>query len=234
MISLLDLNVRFDNPQDGPHRWEHRRAHVFDLIAQRGPDWIALQEVLPGQRRDFEQALPAYRTYGVPRDGKGKDECCLWMVRDPWRIVSATTWWLSETPQQVSRGWDACLPRVASVVRLSDGTQMCQAVNVHLDHLGVQARAQGLSLIASRLGSEAAVVCGDFNQDLPQWPQWSTYPQDSLGTFHGFQGGLEGPQIDGILLSAHWKMLEFERLSDASLSDHYPLWIKFQPASIGA
>ena len=229
MISLLDLNIRFDNPQDGPHRWEHRRDRLFDLIQRRQPDWIALQEVLPRQRRDLEQALPTYRSYGIPRDGQGKDESCLWMVRDPWWFLSATTWWLSQTPEKVSRGWDACLPRVASVVRLCNGNLNCQAVNVHLDHLGSQARAQGMALLQSRLGEGPALLCGDFNQDIPQLPNWSTYPRrDARGTFHGFQGGSDGPQIDGILLSPHWKINEFEMLEDSSLSDHYPLWIQFQ------
>ena len=224
---LITLNLRYDNPRDGVNIWARRRPLVEEFLRSQQADWIALQEVLPNQRRDLESMLPDYRSYGISRDGQGKDEQCCWFVRDPWWFEEARTLWLSETPEQPSRGWDAMLPRVVSLVRMAGPEGRCWAANLHLDHHGPMAREQGLLQVARILkGDEPAVLVGDFNQ-LPRLEGWTDCQVQSQqahwGTFHDFQGGTEGPRIDAILLSPQWRLRQFELVQDSRLSDHYPL-----------
>lgn len=246
-VSLITLNIRYDNPQDGMHAWSHRKSQVGQFLRQRQPDWIALQEVLPGQRRDLEAQLPDYRSYGISRDGQGQDEQCCWFVRDPWWFQEARTVWLSDTPDQVSRGWDAMLPRVASLAHLVGPEGSVWAANLHLDHHGPLARRRGLELAASLLPAEQpALLVGDFNQSdlLEQVPALAGWTDcqiqaglQQLGTFHDFQGGQAGPRIDAILASPHWRQTGFQLILDHQLSDHYPLWAQLQqipPEATGA
>lgn len=224
---LMTLNLRYDNPRDGSHIWGRRKAPLEEFLRAQQADWLAFQEVLPGQRSDLQAMLPDYRSYGISRDGQGKDEQCCWFVRDPWWFEEARTFWLSETPDRPSLGWDAMLPRVVSLVRLANGRERCWAANIHLDHHGPEARRQGLLQVAALVGTrEPAVLVGDFNQE-PELEGWlncqQQSPQAGLGTFHDFRGGTEGPRIDGILLTPHWSLVSFQLLEDARLSDHYPL-----------
>lgn len=226
-VRLMTLNVRYDNPHDGANIWARRKAPLEEFLRAQAADWLAFQEVLPGQRRDLEAMLPEYRSYGISRDGLGKDEQCCWFVRDPWWFEEARTLWLSDTPDRPSVGWDAMLPRVVSLVRLAHGTERCWAANLHLDHHGPESRRQALLQVAALLGfEEPAVVVGDFNQE-PELEGWTDCqqqsPQAGRGTFHDFQGGTRGPRIDGILLTPHWRLQRFQLVEDARLSDHYPL-----------
>ena len=224
---LITLNIRYDNVRDGTNVWTRRKAPLQEFLQAQQADWLAFQEVLPGQRRDLEAMLPDYRSYGISRDGQGKDEQCCWFVRDPWWFEEARTVWLPDTAEKPSIGWDAMLPRVVSLVRMANGGERCWAANVHLDHHGPEARRLGLLQVARLIGSEEpGVLVGDFNQE-PRLEGWTDCqqqsPQAGLGTFHDFQGGTGGPRIDGILLTPHWRLERFQLVEDARLSDHYPL-----------
>lgn len=226
-VRLITLNIRYDNVRDGTNVWTRRKAPLQEFLQAQQADWLAFQEVLPGQRRDLEAMLPDYRSYGISRDGQGKDEQCCWFVRDPWWFEEARTVWLSDTAEKPSIGWDAMLPRVVSLVRMANGGERCWAANVHLDHHGPEARRLGLLQVARLIGSEEpGVLVGDFNQE-PRLEGWTDCqqqsPQAGLGTFHDFQGGTGGPRIDGILLTPHWRLERFQLVEDARLSDHYPL-----------
>lgn len=226
-VRLITLNIRYDNVRDGTNVWTRRKAPLQEFLQAQQADWLAFQEVLPGQRRDLEAMLPDYRSYGISRDGQGKDEQCCWFVRDPWWFEEARTVWLSDTAEKPSIGWDAMLPRVVSLVRMANGGERCWAANVHLDHHGPEARRLGLLQVARLIGSEEpGVLVGDFNQE-PRLEGWTDCqqqsPQAGLGTFHDFQGGTGGPRIDGILLTPHWRLEHFQLVEDARLSDHYPL-----------
>ena len=233
-ITLVTLNVRYDNANDGPNQWSRRKAQVGDFLRQKNPDWIALQEVLPSQRRDLEGMLSDYRSYGISRDGQGRDEQCCWFVRDPWWFEEARTVWLSESPDRVSVGWDAMLPRVASLVRVGGAW----LANVHLDHHGPEARRRGVELAASLLpADQPGLLVGDFNQadvwqQVPALAGWQDAQrwagQTDRGTFHDFRGGLQGPRIDAILSSPQWRPTGFELMEDPRLSDHYPLWAQLE------
>lgn len=232
-LKVITFNIRYANQHDGDHRWDLRRARVLDWIREQNADLVAMQEVLPVQRDELDAALPGYRSYGVSRDAERKSEQCAWLVRDPWWIQEADTFWLSPTPKQVSVGWDAALPRVCSVLRLSGPEGTVWAANVHLDHEGMVARQKGLEMVAGTYpGDLPGVLVGDLNQQdlaksVPALAQWKDAQLEAghgdWGTFHGFEGGTLGDRIDAILYSPHWRLQHFHLGQDPALSDHYPL-----------
>jgi endonuclease/exonuclease/phosphatase family metal-dependent hydrolase len=232
-LKVITFNIRYANQHDGDHRWELRRPRVLEWLREQNADLVALQEVLPVQRDELDAALPHYRSYGVSRDAERQSEQCAWLVRDPWWMEEADTFWLSPTPRQASVGWDAALPRVCSVLRLSGPEGNVWAANVHLDHEGVVARQRGLEMVIGAYpGDVPGVIVGDLNQQdlaqsvaaLAQWKDAQLQAgQGDWGTFHGFEGGTLGDRIDAILYSPHWRLQRFHLGQDPALSDHYPL-----------
>ena len=78
--------------------------------------------------------------------------------------------WLSETPEVAgSKGWDGACERIASWAKLQDKVSGKEffALNTHLDHVGVAARREGISLMLDKVnelsGNLPVVVTGDFN-----------------------------------------------------------------------
>ena len=79
---------------------------------------------------------------------------------------------MSETPEIAgSRGWDGACERIASWGKLKDKISGKEyfALNTHLDHIGVVARREGVSLILDRVNELSdglpVIVTGDFNAE---------------------------------------------------------------------
>ena len=170
---VMTFNIRLENKNDGINNWEMRYQKVGEFILKQKVDIIGLQEVKQIQLEDLKKAMPDYDCVGVARDdGKQKGEYNpVFYNKKKFNLVNHGTFWLSETPLQPSRGWDAACNRIATWAILQDKETMKNIVfvNTHLDHVGKKARANSASLIKERLGRMLnelpLVVTGDFNVD---------------------------------------------------------------------
>jgi hypothetical protein len=69
---------------------------------------MGVQEAMPNQVLDLEQMLPEYKQVGVGREGQGKGESSnIFYKKEKLKIVQSNTFWLSDTPDSISKGWDA-------------------------------------------------------------------------------------------------------------------------------
>jgi len=169
-LTVLTFNVRYDNPSD-TLRWADRLQEVADAV--RFYDIAGVQEALPHQFGDLEAALEHMDAYGVGRDADGGGEACpIFWRRDRFDLLHAETRWLSLTPNVPgSVGWDADLPRIASVVLLHDRItgKRIRVLNTHWSHTGPQARQAAAALCAGWMGESAAdevhLLIGDFNEE---------------------------------------------------------------------
>lgn len=168
----MSFNIRLDVKSDGDNRWSMRREQFIGQILLMRPDILGLQEVVPSQKRDLEQAMPQYLLIGGSREGSQDrgEYSPLAIARERWRIKESGTFWLSETPDRPSKGWDAAFPRIATwarLVRKADKKRFL-AINTHLDHIGEVAKVQGARQIATFIASarksrEAVIMLGDLN-----------------------------------------------------------------------
>lgn len=173
-LRVMSYNIRLDLESDGINRWSNRREQFIGQVRLMQPAILGLQEVVPGQKTDLEQALPGYQFLGVARDdGRNKGEYSnLAIDRDVFRVTASGTFWLSPTPKVPSKGWDAAYPRVATwakLVRRSDGRRFL-ALNTHFDHVGKTARLESARQIvrwiaANRSPGETILVTGDLNAE---------------------------------------------------------------------
>ncbi|TKX70367.1 endonuclease/exonuclease/phosphatase family protein [Halorubrum sp. SP9] len=177
-IRVLSYNVRYANRGDHHDAWHDRRDAVGRLVRFHRPDVAAFQEPLPEQRDDLRERLPAYEFVGRGREAGGEGEGCPMAVRsERWEVVEGDTFWLSETPDEPSTGWDAAYPRIATWarVRAVDGDAALRVVNTHFDHVSARARRESARLLRDRIpgaatagndeadGSTPIVLVGDLN-----------------------------------------------------------------------
>lgn len=227
-LRAMTYNIRLDLASDGDNAWPRRKEMVAALIRHEAPDLLGMQEVLIGQKRDLEQALPEFAMVGAARDdGRDRGEFSpIAYRRDRFALVGSGTIWLSETPSAPSKGWDAAYPRIATwaLLRERRSGKTLRVVNTHFDHVGLIARHQSAALLSQWLAKGdwsrlPTILMGDLNSP----PEGSAYrlltdspatglrdakrvsrtpPYGPPGTFNGFKIDADAAApIDHIFLS---------------------------------
>jgi len=174
-IVVGTFNIRYDNEKDRErgNGWPQRSEAVAALIRFHAFDVIGIQEANDNQISDLQALLPAYDHRGCGRnDGKRDGEyAAVFFRKSLFRVASEGRFWLSETPDVPSRGWDAKFNRICVWVGLEsihDSTPLF-FFNTHLDHQGGMSRVNGITLILDRIrriaGEHPTVLVGDFNVD---------------------------------------------------------------------
>jgi endonuclease/exonuclease/phosphatase family metal-dependent hydrolase len=250
-FTVLTWNIRNDHPQDGENAWPRRREALAAEVLGHRPAIIALQEALIGQVRFLDGRFGGYRRYGVGReDGKERGEYCpVWVDTSRFDMLHARTIWLSPSPDQPGKGWDAACERIATLILLRDrrGPDTLWLVNTHWDHQGEQARRHSAGLLLTELQGpldrdRPMLLLGDLNAAPDSEPLQKLYtrfadacpPQRSAeGTFNGFDPApAASPRIDYVLYAgAALEALDYyvprPMLRGRPLSDHYPVLAGF-------
>ena len=180
-LKVLCYNIRSDIDgkfSDGDNSWCYRQEASYAMFKEIAPDVCGMQEARPHQLYDMEAAFPKYRRIGVGRDdGRNKGEhAAIMFNRQTIKLLDWGTYWLSETPDIPSKGWDASYPRTATWAKMRhipSGKEFFIA-NTHLDHRGQQAQRNGLALVRERIAAMnpenlPLILMGDFNM-LPDNP----------------------------------------------------------------
>ncbi|MEO6175156.1 MAG: endonuclease/exonuclease/phosphatase family protein [Flavobacterium circumlabens] len=253
-LKIMTYNIRLDVASDGENAWSNRKDFFTSQIQFYSPDIFGVQEALPNQVADIATALPEYNKFGIGRESEGKGEACtIYYKKNRFQLQESNTFWLSETPTVVSKGWDAACNRVCTYGLFKDikSKKIFWVFNVHLDHMGNEARVKGVQLILSKikeinLKKYPVFLMGDFNSepDTPQIVEIKKAMDDTRavskekpfgpsGTFNGFQ--YEKPVtllIDYIFVSKNsgLKIQKHAVLSDSKdlkyPSDHLPVLIE--------
>ena len=151
--------------------WDDRKQYVGALINLEAFDVFGSQEVKHKQLLDMVEMLPDYDYVGVARDdGATKGEYCpVFYRKKEFKLINSGTFWLSETPDEVSKGWDGMCRRIctwAYLQRKSDKARF-YFISTHLDHRGKVAQIEGgklvLDWIQKNCKGETVIVVGDFN-----------------------------------------------------------------------
>jgi len=246
-VDVMSYNIRQGEAKDGTNSWEYRAPASLMMLNDNKPDIFGLQEAQYYQVYYLSQCLENYAWYGLGReDGKKKGEMmAIFYNKKTVKILKKGTYWLSDTPQTPSIGWDAKCIRTATWVLAKDkrSGKKFFFVDTHLDHKGLEARKKGLELVIKNIGEMnpkglPMVLCGDFNMELshpsmkPVVEAMSNARETAVVTDHEgtYQGwGKKSPQIiDYIFYKGFSSCPKFETVKKpymdrTYISDHYPI-----------
>ena len=250
-IVAATFNIRLQTDADTGNLWVQRAPIVSSLIRFHEFDIFGTQEGFRNQLTDIKKNLPEYDFYGAGRDdGKEAGEhSAIFFRKERFMLIKAGDFWLSETPDQPSKGWDAtCCNRICSWVYLTDKQtgKNFYFFSVHFDHQGNVARVESSKLILQRInstaGNEPVIFVGDLNGDhQSQWYRnieasdiledtyrQVNFPYANNGTFNGFGKTITGTGIiDHIFVTKHFLVRRWGILSDSYYgkfpSDHFPV-----------
>ncbi|MBK7379720.1 MAG: endonuclease/exonuclease/phosphatase family protein [Ignavibacteriales bacterium] len=172
-LRVMTYNIRFAGSADDEanNSWNSRKDLVAEVIRFNKADIFGLQEALHSQIVDIKNSFPKYNWVGVGReDGKeGGEYSPIFFNTEKYKLIHTSTFWLSETPDSVSKGWDAAFKRVVTwseFTFLSSG-QKFFVFNTHFDHIGESARINSAKLILKKIkeiaGDNPTILIGDFN-----------------------------------------------------------------------
>ena len=249
-LSVMTFNVRLGVAleQDSLNNWENRREAAVAMIADIAPAAIGVQEAYDFQLEYIVERCPQYQCVGVGReDGiHGGEHMSVLYDTTRLELKDWGTYWLSETPDVPSFGWDAACKRTATWTLLQEkqGGRKFFFVNTHLDHVGVQARRNGLALVVERIGEMnpegwPMILCGDFNV-YPDDPcltdlrammtdAWTSAAEADDGTtWHDWGRNMDDRHIDYIFYSGFSGCKSIRRITQSYgtskfVSDHFPV-----------
>ena len=247
-LKVMSYNIRLGSAQDGTNSWALRYTATGKMLEDQKPDVFGVQEALEYQVRYIEE-MCGYESVGVGRENgkkEGEHMSIFWNKKTV-SMLKWGTFWLSETPEKPSKGWDAECFRTATWALMKDKKtgKKFYFVNTHLDHKGTEAQKNGLKLIVDRIAEInpdglPMVLTGDFNiepknpalKDLDARMQSSrkiAEKTDDHATYNGW--GKSSTMIDYIYVSGFSSCPEYQtvtkRYEDRKfISDHYPIFAR--------
>ena len=171
-LKVMTYNIRLSLESDKENAWDNRKEDALALMSYYHPDYFGVQEAVPQQMVDIKTNLKDYDYVGVGRDaGKKQGEySAVFYDRNKLEVLKSGTFWLSETPEKPSKGWDAAYNRVCTygLFKIKKSGKKFYAFNVHFDHVGDVARVNSSKLILEKikeLNSQnlPLTLTGDFN-----------------------------------------------------------------------
>ncbi len=218
--------------------WQRRCPVVASLIDFHDFDIFGTQECFRSQLDQLLEALPGYACIGVGRnDGKTAGEhSAIFYRTDLFELLDNGDFWLSETPAQPGKGWDAAEPRICSwgKFRHRPSGKEFMFFNLHMDHIGVTARAESARLVLERvtqLGQGLPTfLTGDFNVDQTSDPyrlitsspllddshDKTTRVYELNGTFNSFRpDSYTTSRLDHLFVSPEIEVIKYGILTDS-------------------
>ena len=253
-VKVLSYNIRLDVASDAVNRWDNRKEILTTQVIKLSPDFMGVQEALPQQMDYLDISLKGYDYIGVGRDdGKREGEfSAIFYDTNKYKVLEQSTFWLSETPDKVSFGWDAACRRVCTY-GLFENLKTKQKIwifNTHFDHLGDVARLNSAKLIMQKIkelnkDNLPFVLTGDFNLEdnsesikliASQLNDSKTAAKKTSGpiaTFNGFKVNEPATKrIDYIFVPKSIMITEYkviEELKDNRYpSDHFPVYVELK------
>ena len=251
--SVITYNIKYDDYTNGENSWNVRKVALLDLINTLSPDILGIQEGLIHQVEFLASKMNDYKYVGVGReDANRKGEyCAIFFNEKKYKLLKNSTFWLSESPNEVSIGWDAALERICtySLLETINGGNKIWVFNTHFDHVGNIAREESARLILEKIKmlniqEEPVLVMGDFNalekskvidilrQSLNDTMRDADIEHKGpIGTFNNFLNNQEIIKRIDYIFSKGFQTISHQhvdkRLDNGNhISDHLPVFVK--------
>ena len=236
---VATFNIRNANGGDSinGNGWGQRCPYIAQLVQFHGFEIFGTQEGKYHQLQDLKAAMPGYDYIGVGRDdGKQAGEfSAIFYKTDRFEVLEHGDFWLSPETDHPNKGWDAALPRICTWGKFKEKNSGFEFIyfNLHMDHIGVQARSESAKLILQKVKEQPShipvILSGEFSVDQTNESyallnnsgvMRDAYEMADLryapnGTFNGFHPDrMTTSRIDHIFLSDDFQVLKYGILTD--------------------
>ena len=232
-IKVASFNIQMAATPEKVY-WQTRKDAAKNLLAYHKFDIFGCQETYLHQ---IKSVIPeGYSFIGVGRnDGREAGEYSPVIYNtSKFEVLKSGTFWISETPEKVSKGWGAKHFRICSWGEFKDKAtgRTFFFFNTHLDHRVVKAKEEGVKLLKKKIeeiaGGKTYFLTGDFNihlgdeklKPLVESPDF-IHAKDIAkliyapegGTYHAYTG-IARAFIDYIWVSKNVKVNKYAVLTD--------------------
>ena len=244
-LRVMSFNIRCTNV--GRDSWEDRIDIVTETMVKSEADSIGVQEATPEWMATLKETLTDYDYVGVGRDdGNNQGEyAAIFYLKDKYNLVDSGNFWLSETPEKPSLGWDAACTRICTwaVLENKETKEQYLHVNSHFDHEGIVARRESVKMILSFISEYKdlpVVFTADMNvqegsENYTQFIQElydTKYEADDnmiYLTYHDTKPSKhQGDIIDYVMINDNFNALSYKvvtaGIDDRYVSDHFPVY----------
>ncbi len=251
---IMTFNIRYDSPDDGENIWSERRDELCQLIQYYHPDFIGIQESMPNQVNYIDKKLEDYAFIGFGRDGKGTNSESVPIFYDTtkYSLLNMEVFWLSETPDKISKGWDAALNRITTFGAFKNIKTLdtIYLFNTHFDHMGEIFRKNAAQVLLNKideygLSVKEVIVMGDLNSNPNDeavlilksklndaFENSEIPPYGPIGTYNAFDNKIVAEARIDYIFTQNLNVLKYrsindKRLNNLCVSDHLPILIEF-------
>lgn len=174
-LRIMTFNVPKGNiPAVGLNTWENRAKAIGEFLRKTKPDILGMQEPVASELSDLLALIPGYSMIGVARDdGNARGEFTPIIYRnDRFAVEHSGTYWLSTTPNRVSKSWNSTCFRIATwaVMRDRKNDKRFLYTNTHLEYLNTKPLDRQIRVVKEQMqkqlaayGDMPAFLTGDFN-----------------------------------------------------------------------
>lgn len=245
-IRVMSCNLRCKNTSDlGKKSWYYRADLIMKNIQDEYPGIIGFQECTKYQYPYLCESLPEYDSVITYRDSsKNAEGCPVFYRKDLYTLIDKGSFWLSETPDEMSIDWGSACYRICSYVVLEEkesGKQFA-VFNTHLDHISEEARINGIKVVLDKIeqfGGMPSVLMGDFNaeEDSETYrsavenfsdTKYLTEKTMTSATYQNWGKALDNDCIDYVMVSKSGFTVNEYKVVQTTYdgvypSDHFPL-----------
>ena len=250
-VDVMSCNLRCINPQDtGKKSWFYRANLIVANIQGVAPSIIGFQEATKWQYSYMKDCLKGFDSVIEYRDTAFNSEGCPIFYRtDCYTLVDKGSFWLSETPDEMSKDWDSACYRICSYVILKENKTEKEFVvfNTHLDHVSEEARINGIGVVLEKIkqfGDLPSIIMGDFNCEEGSVTynrvtenffdaKYQTENTMKSCTYQKFGEQLDRECIDYFMISKEGITVDSYEVITTTYdgvypSDHFPIFAKFR------
>ena len=238
-MQVGSFNIRYENRGDSlrGNGWGQRAPVIAQLIRFHDFEIFGTQEGKINALTQLKGLLPEYDYIGLGRDdGIHKGEhAAIFYKTERFDLLDHGDFWLSQTPDVPSVGWDAALNRICTWghFKVKDTKQDFYYFSLHMDHIGVQARMESAKLVVSKIKEickgKPVILVGDFNVDQTN-PIYNTFTDSGIlddsyeiceiryaldGTANGFDpNSFTKSRIDHVFVTPGTRVIRYGVLTD--------------------
>ncbi|MBR3817737.1 MAG: endonuclease/exonuclease/phosphatase family protein [Clostridia bacterium] len=249
-IKTMSFNLKISG--EGLQANDLRLPRSVKMIEKHFPDSFGVQEADKWWTDSLEEALPQYARVGTYRDDGISlgESCSIFYLKDKYELIDSGDFWLSETPDTPSWGWDTACPRIATyaILRCKESGFVYAHFNTHFDHVGKVAQSESVPLLASRIAAIApdipVVLTGDFNTREGSEiynkliscglkdTKFMAEKHDDCATYHDYNPFVFNTKpIDCIFTNAYCSSVKSSIVDSSAIdliypSDHFPIIVE--------